>query len=51
MTQIKKPGFDERPGFCFIIAVTAAQYGAVLVHRDAHFTTIPSELTQQRLVG
>lgn len=39
------------PGIDSIIAATASLYGAILVHRDAHFLSIPDDLLQQEVVG
>ena len=34
-----------------LIAATAAVHGAVLVHRDAHFRSIPGEMLRQEFIG
>ena len=51
-TILRKTAGVRLPAVDAIIAATAAHHNAVLVHRDAHFTSIPGEhLRQEMLVA
>ncbi len=39
------------PAIDSLIAATAAQHNATLVHRDAHFAALPVELVRQQTLG
>lgn len=48
--ELRKAAGRRLPNGDALIAATAALSGATLVHRDAHFESIPSQLLTQRLL-
>lgn len=44
---LRRAATARLPHIDALIAATAAEYGAVLVHRDPHFSAIPADLLEQ----
>lgn len=48
--ELRRAATSRLPTIDSLIAAAAANYDAVLVHRDPHFTSIPSHLLKQELL-
>jgi predicted nucleic acid-binding protein len=48
--ELRRAATARLPTIDSLIAAAAVQYDAVLVHRDAHFTSIPGHLLKQELL-
>lgn len=48
--ELRRAATARLPYVDALIAATAAEYGAVLIHRDPHFTSIPALLLPQELL-
>ncbi len=49
--KLRQGTSSRLPGIDAIIAATAAQHNAILVHRDAHFLAITDEGVRQQFLG
>lgn len=47
---MKRAATRRLPGTDALIAATAARHGAELVHRDAHFQSVPADRIKQRML-
>lgn len=48
--SLKRAATKRLPGFDALIAATALQQNAVLIHRDAHFQFVPPDLLKQKML-
>jgi predicted nucleic acid-binding protein len=48
--ELRRAATARLPAIDSLIAAAAVEYDAVLVHRDPHFTSIPSHLLKQELL-
>ena len=48
--SLKRKATSRLPGFDALIAATALQQNAVLIHRDAHFQSVPTDLLKQKML-
>jgi predicted nucleic acid-binding protein len=48
--ELRRAATARLPTIDSLIAAAAVEYDAVLVHRDPHFTTIPSHLLKQEML-
>jgi predicted nucleic acid-binding protein len=48
--ELRRAATARLPTIDSLIAAAAAEHGAVLVHRDPHFTSIPGHLLKQELL-
>lgn len=49
--SLKRQATERLPGFDALIAATASQHDAVLVHRDGHFQSVPTDRLKQKYLG
>lgn len=49
--HLRRAATDRLPTIDSLIAATAARENAVLVHRDPHFTSIPTKLLKQEVLA
>lgn len=47
---LKRASTHRLPGFDALIAATASQHNAVLIHRDAHFQSVPTDRLKQKML-
>jgi len=47
---LKRAATNRLPGFDALIAATASQQDAVLIHRDAHFQSVPADRLKQKML-
>lgn len=47
---LKREATSRLPGFDALIAATASLQDAVLIHRDAHFQSVPTERLKQKML-
>jgi len=47
---LKREAISRLPGFDALIAATASLQEAVLIHRDAHFQSVPTDRLKQKML-
>lgn len=48
---VRESASTRLPAIDSLIAATASLHGAILIHRDAHFLSIPDALLSQQILG